>query len=177
MGLLDMVYVCRHCKKGVKVGIHLTCPECGAQVISGAGKGVTPSQWKTMSEEDRAAFVKKILIEEIENPTPAPAAGAVNNDFEKCITTTDGFAGEEVESYLGTVSGTDIYLVGGLMGGGLSNQENLFGMAFASAKKKMFGKALDLGGDAVVGMSVNVTSPGNLNNIIVIVTGTAVKLK
>ena len=68
-------------------------------------------------------------------------------------------------------------VVGGVIGGGLANQENLFGGAFASAKAKMLQKAKERGGNAVVGMSVNVTSPGNLNNIIVIVTGTAVKVE
>ena len=41
----------------------------------------------------------------------------------------------------------------------------------------MLQKARERGGNAVVGTSVNVTSPGNLNNIIVVVTGTAVKVE
>lgn len=37
-------------------------------------------------------------------------------------------------------------------------------------------KAIQLGADAIVGISVNLVSPGNANNIIVVVTGTAVKV-
>ena len=77
---------------------------------------------------------------------------------------------------MGTVSGTDIYLVGGVLGGGLANQEKLFGTAFTAAKSRMLEKARLRGGNAVVGMSLSVT-PAATNNVFVIVTGTAVKLK
>lgn len=98
-------------------------------------------------------------------------------ETEYPITTTDHFDNAEITEYLGVVTGTDIYLVGGLIGGGLANQEKLFGNAFNAAKAKMLQKARERGGNAVVGISVNVSSPGNLNNIIVIVTGTAVKVE
>ena len=62
------------------------------------------------------------------------------------------------------------------MGGGLANQENLFGTAFTAAKSRMLEKARLRGGNAVVGMSLSVT-PAATNNVFVIVTGTAVKLK
>ncbi|MBR1584440.1 MAG: heavy metal-binding domain-containing protein, partial [Clostridia bacterium] len=81
------------------------------------------------------------------------------------------------EAYLGTVYGTNIYTVGGVLGGGLANQEKLFGAAFADAKKKMYDRAVALGGDAVVGMQTIMTSPGGMNEMIVIATGTAVALK
>ena len=123
------------------------------------------------SEEEQQAALNKVL-----GGLPS-TGGPTFQETEYPITTTDRFDNAEITAYLGTVSGTDIYLVGGVIGGGLANQENLFGGAFASAKAKMLQKAKERGGNAVVGMSVNVTSPGNLNNIIVIVTGTAVKVE
>jgi uncharacterized protein YbjQ (UPF0145 family) len=91
------------------------------------------------------------------------------------LTTTPTVEGKRIKEYLGIVSGTDIYLVGGLFGGGLANQENLFGSALNSATSTMKSKAF--GADAIVGIRTEVLSPGNLNNIIVVVTGTAVKLE
>lgn len=90
------------------------------------------------------------------------------------ITTTANIENQKIDSYLGVVSGTDIYLVGGLIGGGLANQEKLYTQALENAIAKMTQKAAMLGADAIVGVSTNIVSPGNLNNIIVIVSGTAV---
>jgi len=91
------------------------------------------------------------------------------------LTTTPNVEGKRIKEYLRIVSGTDIYLVGGLLGGGLATQENLFGTALNNATSKMKSKAF--GADAIVGIRTEVLSPGNLNNIIVVVTGTAVKLE
>ena len=90
------------------------------------------------------------------------------------LTTTPSVEGKTIKEYLGVVTGTDIYLVGGLIGGGLANQENLFGSAYKTACEKM--KAKMPKADAIVNIQVQIASPGNLNNIIVIVTGTAVLL-
>lgn len=90
------------------------------------------------------------------------------------LTTTPTVEGKRITEYLGVVSGTDIYLVGGLLGGGMANQEGLFGVAFGAARENMVKKAA--GADAIVGIQTEVCSPGGLNNIIVVVTGTAVKL-
>lgn len=91
------------------------------------------------------------------------------------LTTTNSIEGKEITEYLGLVYGTDIYLVGGLLGGGMANQENLFGTAYSDAVDKMVSKAVKIGADAIVGIQVNYTSPGNVNSMIVVVTGTAVK--
>ena len=90
------------------------------------------------------------------------------------LTTTHSIEGKEIKEYLGLVTGTDIYLVGGLFGGGMSNQERLFGTAYKSACGKLSEKATALGADAVVGINVTVSSPGTTGHIIVTVTGTAV---
>lgn len=90
------------------------------------------------------------------------------------ITTTDNIADRKIRKYFGVVSGTDIYLVGGAFGGGLANQEELYSSALRKAMDKMEQKAKKLGADAVIGVSTNFTSPGGLNSMILVVTGTAV---
>ena len=64
-----------------------------------------------------------------------------------------------------------------MLGGGLSNQEKLYGTAITDAKEKMKNKARNLGADAVVGVQISTVSPGNVNYIIVIVNGTAVNFE
>ena len=90
------------------------------------------------------------------------------------ITTTNNIEGLNIRKYLGVVSGTEIYLVGGSIGGGLVNQEGLYTNALKRAMDRMEEKARNLGADAIVGVSTNFTSPGGLNSMIVAVTGTAV---
>lgn len=170
MGLLDMVYVCPKCRK-VQITSTANCSSCGTGMVVA---NASPKKWRAMSDEEQAEVVSAALAKAQQN-----GDGGVGGfeETEYPITTTERFENAEIEEYLGTVSGTDIYLVGGVLGGGMANQENLFGTAFAAAKSKMLSKAKERGGNAVVGMSVNVCSPGNLNNIIVIVTGTAVKVE
>lgn len=168
MGMFDVACVCPNCRKVSMVPATAKCPGCGSAMVP---LGYTPKKWDSLSEEEQQAALNKVL-----GGLPS-TGGPTFQETEYPITTTDRFDNAEITAYLGTVSGTDIYLVGGVIGGGLANQENLFGGAFASAKAKMLQKAKERGGNAVVGMSVNVTSPGNLNNIIVIVTGTAVKVE
>ena len=161
------LYYCSACNSMVQTSFIGKCKTCGKMLEIGKVKSVDSAKWAGMSKEEQDAFV---------NSSAQAAEKQAEAAAIPMVTTTPGFEGKTVEQYLGTVYGTEIYLVGGLMGGGLSNQEKLFGSAFDAAKKKMFDKAVALGGNAVVGMQVTVTSPGNLNNIIVIVTGTAVKL-
>ena len=93
------------------------------------------------------------------------------------LTTTEKVEGFVVEKYLGLVSGTDIYLVGGLLGGGMANQEKLFNSALYTAKQHIEMSANGLGADAVIGIQQSFASPGNDNSMILVLTGTAVKLK
>jgi len=92
------------------------------------------------------------------------------------LTTTDQIEGYVVEEYLGLVAGTDIYLVGGLLGGGLASQEKLFDTALDNATQHLTSKAIQLGADAVIGIKQSFTAPGNFNSMILALTGTAVKL-
>lgn len=90
------------------------------------------------------------------------------------ITTAGNVADRKIRKYLGIVSGTDIYLVGGLVGGGLATQESLYERALKNAISTMSKRAESLGADAVIGVSVSFTSPGGLNYMILALTGTAV---
>ena len=93
------------------------------------------------------------------------------------ITTTESINGYNIVEYKGIVSGTDIYLVGGLLGGGLANQENLYANAIIRETKNLKNNAIAMGANGVVGIQNILVSPGNLNSIIVVVTGTAVKIE
>ncbi len=92
------------------------------------------------------------------------------------LTTTESIEGYVVDKYLGLVSGTDIYLVGGLIGGGLANQEGLFGSALSKATSHLTSNASALGADAVIGIKQSFAAPGGVNSMILVLTGTAVKL-
>ena len=168
MGLLDVVNVCTSCKKVLVQMAGGKCPDCGGDTIS---LSHTPKSWNTLTDEQKQAVIEKAFqkVQTAQDSSASP-------EDEYPITTTDSFENKEIEKYLGTVSGTDIYLVGGVLGGGLANQEKLFGTAFTTAKARMLEKARLRGGNAVVGMSLSVT-PAATNNVFVIVAGTAVKLK
>ena len=92
------------------------------------------------------------------------------------LTTTPNVEGKQIKEYKGLVVGTDFYLGGGVLGGGLGNQEKLFGRGFENACTKMKTKASAMDADAIVGINYTVSSPGTTGNIIVTVTGTAVTL-
>lgn len=93
------------------------------------------------------------------------------------ITTTANIEGKSIASYLGTVYGTDIYLVGGLIGGGFANQENLFGNAMSTALSHLEQRARSMGAHAVIGLQTSFTAPGGANSMILALTGTAVTLR
>jgi uncharacterized protein YbjQ (UPF0145 family) len=93
------------------------------------------------------------------------------------ITTASSIDGYEIQEYLGLVCGTDIYLVGGLLGGGLVTQQDLFYRALATAERKLMNMATNKGANAVIGVTQGFSSPGSLNNMILAITGTAVKIK
>ena len=168
--IMAVLGYCEKCKEMVPLSFMGRCKKCGE--LAKRGTIIADTNWNQKTPEEQALF--------IENPSaatqPASNASEMDSNYEMWITTCQKFEGIEIEAYLGTVSGTDIYLVGGAFGGGLANQESLFGNAFKNAKKKMFDKAKAAGANAVIGMQTSFTSPGNLNDMIVVVTGTAVKL-
>lgn len=157
---------CAKCKAIVPLSLGGKCKRCGTLTEVPVQEWISERNWDSFSNDAKEQLLNKYIALKNED--------SLN---EHMITTTQSFEGKRIEAYYGTVSGTDIYLVGGAIGGGLANQEELFGKAFFSAKKKMFQKALKLGANAVVGMQSIMTSPGGLNNMIVVVTGTAVKVQ
>lgn len=169
-----IIMVCPKCNEAFYTnGKPQNCAKCGTSLYLLVNKKLTESKWNQMTVEEHNQYIADVAASV--NKTVEKMNEA--NKYEKFITTTDSFANFEIEEYLGTVSGTDIYLIGGLMGGGMANQENLFGSAFKNAKKLMFNKAEQMGANAVVGMNLQYTGSGTTGHMVVIVTGTAVKLK
>ena len=84
------------------------CPDCGGDTISLLH---TPKSWNVLADEQRRAVIEKAFqkVQKTQDPTASP-------EDEYPITTTDSFENKEIEKYLGTVSGTDIHLVGGVLG-------------------------------------------------------------
>ena len=171
------VMVCPECKEAFFTnGKPQTCGKCGSSLYLLTNRKLVQSQWKEMSVDAQQQYIHDV-INAVKRAAEKPVEKPVEEiDYEKFITTTHTFENHAIEEYLGTVSGTDIYLIGGLMGGGLANQENLFGAAFKNAKKLMFNKAQQLGGNAVVGMNLQLSGSGTTGHMIVVVTGTAVKI-
>ena len=108
MGLLDVVNVCTSCKKVLVQMAGGKCPDCGGDTISLLH---TPKSWNALTDEQKRAVIEKAFqkVQKTQDPTASP-------EDECPITTTDSFENEEIEKYLDTVSGTDIHLVGGVLG-------------------------------------------------------------
>ena len=108
MGLLDVVNVCTSRKKSSVQMAGGKCPDCGGDTISLLH---TPKSWNVLADEQKRAVIEKAFqkVQKTQDPTASP-------EDECPITTTDSFENEEIEKYLDTVSGTDIHLVGGVLG-------------------------------------------------------------
>ena len=108
MGLLDVVNVCTSCKKVLVQMAGGKCPDCGGDTISLLH---TPKSWNALADEQKRAVIEKAFqkVQKTQDPTASP-------EDECPITTTDSFENGEIEKYLDTVSGTDIHLVGGVLG-------------------------------------------------------------
>lgn len=108
MGLLDIVNVCTSCKKSSVQMAGGKCPDCGGDTISLLH---TPKSWNALADEQKRAVIEKAFqkVQKTQDPTASP-------EDECPITTTDSFENGEIEKYLDTVSGTDIHLVGGVLG-------------------------------------------------------------
>lgn len=91
------------------------------------------------------------------------------------LTTADSVPGRKITHTITLVKGTDIYLVGGLIGGGMSNQENLFSAALSAAAQHIERNAAIYDADAVVGIKPTLTVAAS-GSVILALVGTAVKL-
>lgn len=92
------------------------------------------------------------------------------------ITTTHSIDGYNVNNYITTVTGTETYFAGGVMGVGC-HDEKLFGQAYDLALSKLEQKAKSLGADAVIGLSLNFATVIKSGAIILTLIGTAVKIE
>ncbi|MDY4428021.1 MAG: SHOCT domain-containing protein [Lachnospiraceae bacterium] len=94
------------------------------------------------------------------------------------MSTTDTIPGKEVIEILGMVSGTDNYVAGGMFGEGyLGKMGNAYMQSsLNSARNKMIDEAMAMGADGIISYKTT-TSEAALNNIVVTVTGMAVKLR
>lgn len=106
-----------------------------------------------------------------------PVEKLIKENKEILLSTAETLIGYEVTEYIELVSGTDIYLVGGLIGGGFATQEGLFEKAMRNAEKSLRSKAKSFGANAVIGIRQSFTAPGATNHMILALTGTAVKIK
>ena len=144
------------------------CSDCGKQLPNGSAFC--------------SACGKKFFISGSSNTVPT--ATVTNKPPESLpkragmiITTTSQIEGYRITDYLTTVTGTDIYVVGGLFGGGMANQEKLFGTAYKNALSKMEAKVNEVNADAIVGLSVSFTGAANSGSVSVALVGTAVKIE
>ena len=126
-------------------------------------------------QEEEYARQQEELRRQVEQQTEAERRQIIEAMGSFCTTTND-FTNALIEEYLGTVSGADFYLAGGIIGEGLMRQSEYFEVAFLRAKAKMFKNAILLGANAIVGMNTSLTNILN-GNMVVVVTGTAVKIK
>ena len=134
----------------------MNCPKCGKQLpdgsvfCSGCGNKIT----NDTSSNNSPATPKKLIT-----------------------TTTNKVEGYQITEYLTTITGTAIYTVGGLFGGGLASQEKLFRSFYSAALKNIEAEANNIKADAIVGLTVNFTEAGGTGSVIIALVGTAVKLK
>lgn len=170
---MKVIYLCEKCGSVFSnlKGENCRCTDCQGDLIE---SWIAQDIWRNYSKEEKESAKIQIIEKKKQNDTQIQEASEKYNKI--IITKTNNVEGRKINKYLGTVSGTDIYLVGGLLGGGLASQENLFCYSYGIAEKKMREKAVSLNADAIVGVQTSMVSPGGLNNIIVIVQGTAVKL-
>ena len=101
----------------------------------------------------------------------------MQNSKDMILSTTNEIKGYNINKYIGNVGGTDIYLIGGILGGGLASQEQLYANALMNTTSKLKQNAKNIGANAVIGIQSNLTSTGGTNNIIVTLTGTAVDIE
>ncbi len=168
------IMVCVDCKIAYYTdGTATKCGNCGATLYYLTNKVVTKTEWLSWNKEEQTNYINAVVNAVAKSREKKKEE---LSDFEKFITTTNTFENYEIEEYIGTVSGVDYYLAGGFVGEGMLRQSELFEGSFKKAKKKMFDNVRTVNGNAVVGMTTQLTCVAN-GNMVVSVTGTAVKIK
>ena len=98
-------------------------------------------------------------------------------EIAKNCTTTNGFEDAVIEDYFGTVTTANAYAAKGWLGGAFADQAEKYEKCFEEAKQELLRKAVLLGANAIVGMQVSQVFHSNELYMIIVVTGTAVKIK
>ena len=94
------------------------------------------------------------------------------------LTTTDTVRNFEIGEYIDIVSAMGMYLAGSkITGGSTVSQDELYETCFEKTKEKLKKRAIKLGADAVVGMTVNYVSKDDTNDMVISINGTAVRFK
>lgn len=165
---MKTIFYCPNCKKTFSSDLKETLCQCGGKLYD---TKFQVEKWRLLRNEEKQ-FYKNEWEQEIQQEIQQE----ISRTDSIIMSTTNQLEGFRIKKYLGIVGGTDIYLVGGLLGGGLGNQEKLFGSAYEIAKEHLKSNTLEKYpyANAVIGITTEVTSPGTTANIIVIVTGTAV---
>ena len=135
----------------------MICPNCGTQLPDGS------------------AGCQRCGTQFAYNAAPGYAPYPPNAKI--LVTTTNQIEGYQIVDYITIVTGTHIYTVGGMLGGGLANQEKLFSTAYKTALSNMEARARECKADAVVGLTVNFTGAANTGSVILALVGTAVKIR
>lgn len=89
------------------------------------------------------------------------------------VTTTARIEDREVIEYLGVVTGSEAYKAAD----GIHNQDYNFNEAYQTALSRAKKRAInDFGADAIIGLSFNMAYTGVLQEMLITVQGTCVKL-
>lgn len=150
------------------------CKECGAS--QDAGTKISTDK-PSISMEERAR--RKEQVKERTREAMEEAARLSAKLFGMITTTGSNVEGYRISEYKGLVCGASIYNVGGLIGGGYLDkvQSNLFAMAIRSAKETLVHDAFYKGADAVIAIQTSLGGSATMNQLVVTLTGTAVKLE
>ena len=98
-------------------------------------------------------------------------------EIGKNCTTTNGFENAVIEQYFGTVTTANAYATKNWATGAFGDQAAKYKTCFEEAKQELLGQALRLGANAVVGMQVSQVYHAEVMHMIIVLTGTAVKIK
>ena len=166
---------CINCGKELTKEEKYVCDECIKVMLNeeekkekGSTQTIKENTYGTMQNTEEKKGIRQTMKEDTYR--------TMQNTEDMILTTTNEIKAHNIIEYIGIVSGTDIYLVGGMFGGGLANQEHLFASAMSKATIHLKENAQAMGANAVIGIQSNITSTGGTNNLILTLTGTAVRI-
>lgn len=171
---------CTKCNKNISTEEYIEnggyCKECMDKIENGdyckeelGEMGITEDITKENKKVSFREAMKEVKLDTYKR--------IMKNTENMILTTTNDVKGYNIIEYIGIVAGTDIYLIGGVFGGGMANQENLYTDALSRAISNLRQNAEVMGANGVIGIQSNITSTGGTNSLILTLTGTAVKIE